>query len=88
MLLVAVYVDDLQVTGSNLTVISEFKEEMSRNFEMSDLGLLTYYLGIEVCQDKGKITLAQGRYANKILCETGMEDCNAVHTPMEFGLKI
>ena len=66
-LLVAVYVDDLLVAGSDQDMISEFKKEMSSNFEMSDLGLLTYYLGIEVCQEKEKITLRQSRYANKIL---------------------
>lgn len=47
-LLVAVYVDDLLVTGSNLGIIQEFKDEMATRFEMSDLGQLTYYLGIEV----------------------------------------
>ena len=87
-LLVAVYVDDLLVTGSSTAAILEFKKEMSNNFEMSDLGLLTYFLGIEVCQEKGRITLSQERYAKKILCETGMEECNSVQTPMEFGLKL
>ena len=61
---------------------------MSSNFEMSDLGLLTYYLGIEECQEKGRITLNQRRYANKILSEAGMAECNATRTPMEFGLKV
>ena len=50
LLLVAVYVDDLLVTGTNLDVIQEFKREMAMKFEMSDLGKLTYYLGIEVIQ--------------------------------------
>ncbi|XP_022570911.2 uncharacterized protein LOC106407057 [Brassica napus] len=87
-LLVAVYVDDLLITGSDQGLIYEFKKEMSSNFEMSDLGLLSYYLGIEVYQEKGRITLNQRRYANKILSEAGMAECNATHTPMEFGLKV
>ena len=53
-LLVAVYVDDLFVTGTNITIIEEFKGEMASKFDMSNLGKLTYYLGIEVCQQKGK----------------------------------
>ncbi|CAA7041400.1 unnamed protein product [Microthlaspi erraticum] len=61
---------------------------MSSKFEMNDLGKLTYYLGIEVQQDKECITLSQKRYALKILEEAGMEDCNPVHTPMEAGLKL
>ena len=84
----AVYVDDLLVTGSEFEMIREFKKEMSENFEMSDLGLLTYYLGIEVYQHNEGITLSQERYATKILCETGMSECNATQTPMEFGLKM
>lgn len=55
---------------------------------MSDLGLLSYYLSTEMCQAKGRITLSQERYAKKILSETGMEECNAVQTPLEFGLKV
>jgi hypothetical protein len=47
-LLVGVYVDDLVITGSSLVAVEEFKEEMKRAFLMSDLGLLSFYLGIEV----------------------------------------
>lgn len=86
LLLVAVYVDDLLVTGTDRVMIVEFKGEMSKIFEMSDLGLLTYYLGIEVIQHKNGITLHQERYAKRILQETGMSDCNAVLTPMDAGL--
>jgi hypothetical protein len=47
-LLVGVYVDDLVITGSSLAAMKELKEEMKRTFLMSDLGLLSFYLGIEV----------------------------------------
>ena len=47
-LIIGVYVDDLLVSVSNLENVKEFKREMKVRFEMSDLGLLTYYLGIEV----------------------------------------
>jgi len=87
-LLVAVYVDDLLVAGSCTKMIKEFRQEMSDVFDMSDLELLTYYLGIEVDQQKDGITLRQERYANKIFSETGMEGCNATLTPMEIGLKM
>lgn len=50
LLVVAVYVDDLLVTGSDLSMIFEFKEEMLAKYEMSNLGRLTYFLGIEVLQ--------------------------------------
>lgn len=66
-LLVGFYVDDLVITGMNGNGITEFKEQMHRLFEMSDLGLLSYYLRIEVSQDDGTITLFQKAYIDKIL---------------------
>lgn len=71
-----------------MKTIDEFKKEMRRNFEMSDLGKVSYYLGIEVCQHDKGITLNQDRYALKILEETGMKDSNPVHIPMYAGLKL
>jgi hypothetical protein len=50
-LVVGVYVDDLVITGTNGEDISCFKQEMATAFRMSDLGLLQYYLGIEVKQE-------------------------------------
>jgi hypothetical protein len=47
---IGVYVDDLIVIGSDPAKIQKFKKEMTTQFEMSDLGLLSYYLGIEVDQ--------------------------------------
>ncbi|GJU61826.1 ribonuclease H-like domain, reverse transcriptase, RNA-dependent DNA polymerase [Tanacetum coccineum] len=47
-LIIGVYVDDLIVTGSCSGEIRYFKEQMNKEFEMSDMGLLSYYLGIEV----------------------------------------
>ena len=88
LLLVCVYVDDLLVTGSSLSSIMEFKREMARKFEMSDLGRLTYYLGIEVRQKDEAIVLSQDRYAKKILEQTGMNDCNPVHIPMDMNVKL
>ena len=87
-LIVAVYVDDLLVTGSDITMINEFKDEMAARFEMSDLGRLTYYLGIEVVQHDYGITLRQERYASRILVETGMDSCNPTHVPMDMNTKI
>lgn len=51
-LIIGVYVDDLLVTGTSVSVIEEFKDQMNKRFEMSDLGKLAYYLGIEVNQGK------------------------------------
>ncbi|KAG6471511.1 hypothetical protein ZIOFF_068953 [Zingiber officinale] len=82
-ILVGVYVNDLIVTGSSIEKINKFKQQMMTEFEMSDLGLLSYYLGIEVEQQKSQILLRQSAYANKILSQFKMTDCNSTKHPME-----
>ena len=47
---VGVYVDDLVITGTKEAEVEAFKDEMKATFQMSDLGLLSFYLGIEVHQ--------------------------------------
>ncbi|XP_010430806.1 PREDICTED: uncharacterized protein LOC104715053 [Camelina sativa] len=88
LLVVAVYVDDLLVTGSDRSSIFDFKKRMAEQFEMSDLGLLTFYLGIEVKQLETGIIMKQERYALRILEETGMSECNPTHIPMDMNLKL
>lgn len=56
-LIVGVYVDDLFVTGTDVKLIKEFKQQINTKFDMSDLGRLNYYLGIEVEQGRGYIEL-------------------------------
>jgi hypothetical protein len=56
-LLVGVYVNDLVITDTKDAEVAAFKEEMKATFQMSDLGLLSFYLGIEVHQADSGITL-------------------------------
>jgi hypothetical protein len=56
-LVVGVYVDDLVITGGSICDIDEFKSQMKATFQKSGLGLLHYYLGLEVTQSADDITL-------------------------------
>ncbi|KAM2011380.1 hypothetical protein EV2_024130 [Malus domestica] len=51
-LIVCLYVDDLIFTGSDPSIFEEFKRVMTKEFEMTDIGLMAYYLGIEVKQNE------------------------------------
>jgi len=62
LLIVALYVDDLILTGSSTEMIEEFKKDMVKKYEMSDMGLLHYFLGIEVYQDKEELFISQKMY--------------------------
>ena len=66
-LLVGVYVDDQIIYGPDSGKIAEFKGQMMKLFNMSGLGLLSYYLGLEVNQQGSEITISQSAYAKKIV---------------------
>jgi hypothetical protein len=87
-LLVGIYVDDLVITGTKDTEVAAFKEEMKATFQMSDLGPLSFYLGINVHQDHFEITLRQTAYAKRVVGLAGLTDCNPALTPMEEKLKL
>jgi hypothetical protein len=81
-LVIGVYVDDIMITGARDEDIKKFKSEMAQVFNMSDLGLLHYYLGIEVKQGAAGIALSQSTYALKIVERFGLKDCNPSQVPM------
>ena len=86
--MVGVYVDDLVIIGASCEDIKQFKKEMGDVFMMSNLGLLRYYLSIEVRQSAWGITISQGAYAAKILERSGMAGCNPCQVPMATRLKL
>nr|GEW68307.1 ribonuclease H-like domain, reverse transcriptase, RNA-dependent DNA polymerase [Tanacetum cinerariifolium] len=68
--------------------IELFKSQMEDKFEMSNLGLLAYYLGIKVTQTGRVITIIQTSYINKILKETSMMESNDTKITMDPGTKL
>jgi hypothetical protein len=87
-LLVGVYVDDLVITGTKVAEVASFKEEMNATFQMSDLGLLSFYQGIEVHQGDSGIMLRQTTYVKRVVELARLTDCNPAVTPREERLKL
>ena len=85
-LILVLYVDDLFLTGDD-PLIHQCKRELAAEFEFKDLGLMHYFLGLEVWQRPGEIFLSQGKYIVKLLERFGMVDCKSVSTPMELNFK-
>nr|GEU41874.1 ribonuclease H-like domain, reverse transcriptase, RNA-dependent DNA polymerase [Tanacetum cinerariifolium] len=79
---------DLIILGTPKKEIDKFKAQMEEKFKMSDQGLLAYYLGIEVTQTSGDISIKQTAYANKILKEAGMIEFNETLIPMDTGTRL
>lgn len=71
-----------------MVMIEEFKQSMMREFEMSDLGRMKYFLGIEVLQLSDGIFIGQQKYAMDVLRRFGMEESNEVLNPIVPGFKI
>jgi hypothetical protein len=87
-LLVGVYVDDLVITGTKDAKVAAFKEEMKATFQMSDMELLSFYLGIEVHQGDSGIMLRQTAYTKRVIELAGLTDYNLALTLMEGRLKL
>jgi hypothetical protein len=88
MLIVSLYVDDLIFTGNSECMFKGFKDSMMREFDMSDLGRMKYFLGVEVIQNAELIFICQKKYAREVLGRFGMEHSNAVQNPIVPGFKL
>lgn len=87
-LIVSLYVDDLIFTGNNTDLLTDFKKSMKREFDMSDIGRMTYFLGVEVIQTEGGIFIGQSMYAREILLRFGVQDINSVKIPIVPGCSL
>jgi hypothetical protein len=77
------YVDDLFLTGEEKLIV-ECKRRLASEFEMKDLGLMHYFLGLEVWQSPERIFLNQGKYTVESLKRFDMLECK----PMKVNLKL
>jgi len=66
-LIVVLYVDDLIFTSNDASLIVDFKAVMKSEFEMTDLGFLRYFLGIEVDQSENGVFISQVKYVEAVL---------------------
>jgi hypothetical protein len=87
-LIISLYVDDLIYTGNDVELCEKFKESMKLEFDMSDLGKMKYFFGVEVQQSCEGIHLCQMKYAGEILERFGMGGWNPVKNPIVPDTKL
>jgi len=85
--ILVLYVDDMFLTGDD-KLIDECKREFTSYFKMKDLGLMHYFLGLEVWKSPDEIFLSQGKYTIEILQIFEMMDCKSMATPMVMNLNL
>ncbi|KAL0336490.1 UNVERIFIED_CONTAM: Retrovirus-related Pol polyprotein from transposon RE2 [Sesamum radiatum] len=83
MVVLAVYVDDILITGSDIVGIKEAKTYLQKHFVTKDLGRPRYFLGIEIAHSKHGISLSQRKYVCDLFQKTGLLGTKPVDTPMD-----
>ena len=66
-ILLLLYMDDMIIIGDDLSGIQELKDFLSQQFEMKDLGHLSYFLGLEITHSIDDIYITQANYASELL---------------------
>lgn len=78
-LIVCFYVDDFIFTGNDEIMFKDFKRSMMVEFYMTDLGKISYFLGIEVMQRPDGVFIDQRKYEQEVLDRFNMDQCNSMH---------
>jgi hypothetical protein len=87
-LIAQIYVDDI-IFGATLDSLAhEFSEEMKQEFEMSMIGELNYFLGLQVKQTAESIFISHSKYAKDLVKRFGLDGKSRAHTPMSTSVKI
>ncbi|KAJ0491696.1 putative RNA-directed DNA polymerase [Helianthus annuus] len=81
-IIICLYVDDILYTSSSKALLDEFKAKMVSEFEMTNVGELKYFLGLEVVKKAGGFFVTQRKYARDVLQRFGMSKCKSIPTPM------
>ncbi|CAL9026178.1 unnamed protein product [Prunus brigantina] len=87
-LIAQVYVDDIVVGSTSDLHVQDFIHVMTSEFEMSLVGELNYFLGLQIKQSHDGIFLSQSKYAKKFVTKFGLEGAKSARTPMSTSAKI
>ncbi|CAI8618372.1 unnamed protein product [Vicia faba] len=85
---ILVYVDDIILDGTSLTMFADLKRALDRIFHIKDLGQLKFFLGLEVTRSHKGITLFQRKYCLELLQDVGLTGCKPVSTPSDASTRL
>lgn len=83
-----VYVDDIILTGNNITEIQGITTLLDQTFKIKDLGNLKFFLGHEIAHTSEGIHLCQCKYTMDILSDSDMLGCRPNSTPIDYSTKL
>lgn len=89
-IILCLYVDDMLIVGQDVEMICRLKEDLSKSFDMKDLGPAKQILGMEIARDRkaGKLWLSQEKYIERVLERFNMKNAKQVNTPLAAHFKL
>ena len=87
-LIVQIYVDDIIFGATNVSLCEEFSKSMHSEFEMSMMGELNFFLGLQIKQLKKGTFINQAKYIRDLLKKFNLEEVKAKNTPMGLSIKL
>ena len=88
MIIVLIYVDDNLVIGPDSTLLKDFITKLSKVFAFKDLGLVAYFMGLEVFYITHGMHFSQTKYIKNLLSKASMQDCKGSDTSLSTGFKL
>jgi len=87
---ITAHIDDLLVFAENKNEINSLKQQLKRKLELSDLGNISYYLGMEISRDrtKNKLFLSQKKYINELLSKFNINGDKPIYSPSVQGVRL
>ena len=86
--MVQIYVDDIIFGSTSQQLVDDFVQHMTQEFEMSMVGELKYFLGLQITQSESGIFISQSTYAKNLLERFGLNQCKEARTPMSTTIKL
>ncbi|KAK4420060.1 Retrovirus-related Pol polyprotein from transposon TNT 1-94 [Sesamum alatum] len=87
-MIVLLYVDDMIITGNHDDEVGKLRGELSTQFKMKDLGMLSLFLGLEVKNMKHEIFLSQEGFVKKLVTRYGVNLSKKRSTPLDVNVKL
>ena len=86
--LVVSHVDDMSIGCNQPKFVDQLESKVEQFFKINNLGRMQLFVGVQVSQSPGKISLSQDAYIERALKRFNMENCNPQRTPLSPGLKL
>ena len=80
--------DDILITGPDSSLLETLITKFSKVFALKDLGLVSYFLGVEVCYTYNGMHLSQKKYIKDLFIRASMHKCKGSDTPFSTGQKL